>query len=259
MEFTHPQQSDLPQLQALWQQAFPQDSPAFAQRFFSLLFRRTNCFVAKEQGRILSVAYAIPYTARLDNEPHRVAYLYAVATQAEHRGQGIFAALHRHLCRELTQRGYEMLFLIPETPELFSFWLKKMGYHSLFYHRSFFVPSLPPSFRPTPPDLPLLYSIYCRSQAQSPQFHLELDYASFCLTMEDKHVALDVENKTAAGYVIYTPRKEGYVIREYHALGKRKLSGAGRTVRSALAMPLADRELFDRLYKTKPRLNFLLN
>ncbi len=258
-QFVNARPEDLPQLLSLWLEAFGQKEEPFAKRFFSTLFSCDGCFVAREGEEILSAAYALEYEALLDQTPHRVAYLYAAATKKEHRGKGVFAALHRRIKEELTHRGLELLFLIPQTQELFDFWQKKMGYHTLFYRSGFYVPSLPESFVPTDRDLRLLYRIYRICRETAPGFRILEDFPSFCLTMEDKKVAVDVSSHRAEGYVIYTRRGEGYIIHDYPALGKKKLCGAGRTVRSAPAMPLGDSDLFERLYKTKPRLNFLLN
>lgn len=258
-QLTNARPEDLPQLKTLWLEAFGIEEDAFADRFFSTLFSCNGCFVAREENEILSVAYALEYEALLEQTPHRVAYLYATATKKEHRGKGIFSALHRHVKEELTRRGLELLFLIPQTEALFDFWQKKMGYRTLFYRSGFFVPTLPKSFVPTDRDLRLLYRIYRTARENASGFRILEDYPSFCLTMDGKSVALDLSGHRAEGYVIYSRRRDGYIIHDYPAIGRKKLCGAGRTVRSAPAMPLGDSDLFERLYKTKPKLTFLLN
>lgn len=258
-QFLCAQPDDLPQLQELWAVCFPEESPSRTQRFFTTLFSPDTCFVAKEAKEVLCAVYVIPYQGVLDGKRHQVAYLYRALTKPSHRGQGIFTALHAYLRQVLSEQGFELLFLLPPNDATFDAWLKKPGYRTLFYRSGFYTPSLPEGFVFLPPQPRLLYEIYRRSRENAPGFHILEDYVSFCYTLEGKQVALDLSQKQAAGYVIYSRRGDGYIIHDYPAIGTKRLSGAGRTVRSAPAMPLGNGELFDRLYKTKPRLNFLLN
>ena len=258
-QYLHATQTDLPRLKQLWTRCFPQEDPLRTGRFFSTLFSCDICYVAKEGDKLLCAVYALPYEARLDGAPHRVVYLYRAMTEPAHRGRGIFTALHAYLCKELAEQGFELLFLLPPTEDQLKVWLKKPGYRTLFYRSGFYTPSLPSGFVFLPPQPRLLYEIYRRSRANAPGFHILEDYCSFCFTLEGKQVALDLSGREAAGYVIYSRRGEGFIIHDYPAIGKKRLCGAGRTVPGAPAMPLGNGELFDRLYKTKPRLNFLLN
>ena len=69
---------DLPGIAALWQEAFHEipDLP------------ECTSFVAEQDGQIVCMLHALPQTLRAKRD-HKAAYLYAIATKKEYRGQGL--------------------------------------------------------------------------------------------------------------------------------------------------------------------------
>lgn len=258
MQYERASFNDIPQLKSLWLSCFPSCAPSYVDEFFCSVFTETNCFAAKTENKIVSMAFAVEYQGFLEQKPHKLAFLTVCCTHPDFRQRGIFTALHAYIKAELEGLDYELLFALPDEKNYDRF-VKKLSYRNLFYRRGFFVSELPKSFLHIDKDMNLLYSIYLDSLKGINGFYILESYPQFCLTYRQKSIAVDIENKTAKGFVVYTKKKDGFVVHEYYSIGKRKLAGAGRTLKSAPALPLKNSELFDKLYKTKPRLNFLLD
>ena len=113
MRFDFPSPSHIPQLRALWRQAFG-DGEDFLDAFFSLCFSPHRCRCAFREGEILSVLYWFPFTCR----GQKMAYLYAVATREDCRHQGICRALMADTRAVLEAQGYCAALLCPENEGL---------------------------------------------------------------------------------------------------------------------------------------------
>ena len=87
------------ELIALWQEAFG-DSRDTVTAFLTTVPNRP--FFAVEDGRLLSMLFAVPQTAA----GHKAAYLYALATAQRARGQGLAAQLLHHAEEALKQDGF---------------------------------------------------------------------------------------------------------------------------------------------------------
>lgn len=114
-----PSFSQLPQLQSLWQQAFHESMHSFIMTSYS----EKRSLVAEINGKVAAALYWFD----LQYQGKRLAYLYAIATEEKHRGQGIgqglIAAAHSHL----KNLGYAGTILVPANEGLFSFY-QKCGY-----------------------------------------------------------------------------------------------------------------------------------
>lgn len=113
MKTDYPGNCQIPGLRKLWKEAFG-DTDAFLDGFFSYGFspRRCRCITEKEQ--VVSALYW--FEATYKNQ--RFAYLYAVATAAACRGQGLFSALLEDTKQVLTREGFDGILLVPETEAL---------------------------------------------------------------------------------------------------------------------------------------------
>ena len=122
MTVAQAQATHVPQLQALWKEAFG-DSDAFLQVFFQTAFSPARCRLITENGRVLAALYWFDCLYR--NSP--IAYLYAIATKQSHRGQGLCRKLMEDTHRHLAALGYRGALLVPASPSLFDYY-QKLGY-----------------------------------------------------------------------------------------------------------------------------------
>ena len=122
MRIEHPAPSRIPQLRKLWKEAFG-DSDDFLDRFFQYGFASERCRCMVEADAVVSVLYWFEGSC----EGHRVAYLYAVATAASHRGRGLFTALLEDVRQLLTREGFHGILLVPETEGLCRMY-QKLGF-----------------------------------------------------------------------------------------------------------------------------------
>ncbi|MBQ8518440.1 MAG: GNAT family N-acetyltransferase [Agathobacter sp.] len=106
--FASPDSERLPELRGLWQEAFG-DSEQFLDHFYSTAFDTSRCRVATVDGKLAAVLYWFDCSV---GEQH-MAYIYAVATAKEFRGNGachmLLADTHEHL----KALGYAGTLLVP--------------------------------------------------------------------------------------------------------------------------------------------------
>lgn len=126
-----PKVHHIPVLRALWKQAFG-DTDAFLDSFFTLAFSPGRCRCAMAGDAITAALYWFDCTW----EGKRLAYLYAVATDKEHRGQGLCRRLMNNTHAHLKSLGYHGCILVPGSPGLFGMY-EKMGYKTCSYIREF--------------------------------------------------------------------------------------------------------------------------
>ncbi len=121
IDFPH----DTQPLKSLWKQAFG-DTDAFIDGFFQTGFapRRCRCVYAGDQP--VSVLYW--FDCLWQGKP--VAYLYAIATDKQFRGQGLFRELLQNTHEHLSAGGYVGAVLVPAEAELFAMY-EKLGYRAI--------------------------------------------------------------------------------------------------------------------------------
>lgn len=115
----------IPGLRDLWKRAFG-DEDAFLDGFFGTAFSPDRCRMLTLKAEAAAALYWLD--CRLGE--NRLAYLYAVATAPEFRGQGLCRALMEDTLRLLRERGYAGAVLVPGEPALFAMY-EKMGYQVL--------------------------------------------------------------------------------------------------------------------------------
>ena len=125
MIIKHPETGDLSALTALWVQAFG-DTEAFINTFFTTGFSEMRCLMAEEKGDLLAALYWFDCSW----EGKKIAYLYAIATDENHRGKGICTKLMAHTHEVLKTQGYTGAILVPAEESLEQFY-GKMGYQSI--------------------------------------------------------------------------------------------------------------------------------
>lgn len=122
---------DLIHLKNLWQQAFG-DSDAALDAFFSTGFSpdRYNCIL--EDSVPVSALYWFDCTLA----GQKFAYLYAIATEKSHQGQGLCRCLVEDTHRILKTQGCAGAVLVPAEAELFDLY-EKLGYRAAATVREF--------------------------------------------------------------------------------------------------------------------------
>ena len=120
-----PGKEEIPQLRTLWKQAFG-DTDAFLDIFFSTAFAFDRCRCVVEDGVVAAALYW--FSCQADGQP--LAYLYAVATAEEFRGQGLCRQLMADTHSHLENLGYAGAMLVPGDPELRKMY-RAMGYEDM--------------------------------------------------------------------------------------------------------------------------------
>ncbi|MBQ7856250.1 MAG: GNAT family N-acetyltransferase [Alistipes sp.] len=101
------------EIRTLWQELFG-DSREQIDSFLGRYYRPDLTLTHEVAERIVSMLHIVPMQ---DSEGRRAAYIYAVATSAEHRGQGIASALLRQATQKIEADGYDYAFLIPSSDD----------------------------------------------------------------------------------------------------------------------------------------------
>lgn len=115
---------DIPVLIDLWAQCFG-DPPAVIQNFFDRLWTDILVFT---NDHCTSMLTAMPVRWQEKD----AAYLYAVATHPEHRGQGLCRDLMAYVEQYLFSHGYSYTTLHPAGDSLYRFY-ELLGYRISFY------------------------------------------------------------------------------------------------------------------------------
>ena len=117
---------DIPALSRLWTQAFGDTDEEIA-RFFREAFPHAIGFAARDGETLAGMCFALPQQVVCGEAVYSSAYLYAVATDAAYRGQGVCRALLAFAEKELKKRGIQCLTLVPADEGLAAMY-EKMGF-----------------------------------------------------------------------------------------------------------------------------------
>ncbi len=118
------------ELKALWSDVFGDDGD-YINSFFESVYSDENTLVYVDNGKPVSMLYIVPYTMSLDNREIKAAYLYALATRPEYRGQKIMQRLLERSFEISEERGYSLCVLIPSEESLFGYY-RKFGFEDTF-------------------------------------------------------------------------------------------------------------------------------
>lgn len=108
MHAEYPSSRHLPQLRALWKQAFG-DTDAFLDHFYSVGFAPERCRCIMDGDRLAAALYWFDCFAG----EKKYAYLYAVATDESYRHRGLCRYLMEDTHRILKEAGYRGAVLVP--------------------------------------------------------------------------------------------------------------------------------------------------
>ena len=111
-------------LKHLWQQAFGADG---MDAFFRTAFDENRWWAITQNGQLISALYWLDYTWR----GKKFAYIYAVATDEQFRGQGYGEKLMAQAHKALQAQGYAGAILVPAEAHLVR-WYEKQGYETFY-------------------------------------------------------------------------------------------------------------------------------
>lgn len=131
---------DLPALVELWQLAFG-DTQEYIRGFFDLVDDPERVLVLEQGGRVQAMAcWLVTPLVRPDGREERAAYLYAVATRPERRGEGCGVRLLDYARRRLGELGFVWLTTVPARPELHGFFARGGFVEGLSLARATLIP-----------------------------------------------------------------------------------------------------------------------
>lgn len=105
------------ELRSLWKKAFG-DSEAFMDDFFRIAYHKSRCRYIRRDGKTVCALYWFDVDCRC----RKMAYLYGVATDPDYRGQGLASYLIEKTCKELQEKNYSGVLLVPGEQRLFEFY-----------------------------------------------------------------------------------------------------------------------------------------
>ena len=103
--------------QRLWKEVFG-DSDEFISSFINDFYNADNMLCIEQDGKIVSMLHIIPF----EFDGSKVAYIYAVATDANARGQGYATKLIRQAIEKAQAEGYKAIFTLPADDGLATFY-----------------------------------------------------------------------------------------------------------------------------------------
>lgn len=122
MKPDYPASGDIPALRALWKAAFG-DTDEFLDVFFSTAYAPDRCRCIRGGNRISAALYWLD----MDCRSQKFAYIYAVATDPDCRGQGLCRTLMEDTAGILSAGGYDGAILVPQDEGLRAMY-RRMGY-----------------------------------------------------------------------------------------------------------------------------------
>lgn len=116
--------NDIPGLRQLWKLAFG-DTDAFLDSFFGTAYSPKRCHLLKVDGQVAAALYW--FDCQCDDQ--KIAYIYAVATHPDFRGQGLCRRLMEETHHILAEQGYDAALLVPQDDGLRKMYAA-MGYRN---------------------------------------------------------------------------------------------------------------------------------
>lgn len=100
----------------LYECCFPEDSQKFVDYYYQEKCRDNEIAVIEENGKIISMVHANPFTVSCCGTQAEVHYIVAVATDPKYRRRGYMRQLMQQVLRDCRNRGEAFSFLMPADP-----------------------------------------------------------------------------------------------------------------------------------------------
>lgn len=121
---------DRPALAALWQISFDEER-RYANFFFNNRFLPENCLVYRSGNKVAAMMHLLPAWVVQNGKPVRAHYVFACATQPEHRSHGYMNALLAYAALVGTQREEQYSVILPANRSLYKYYAKS-DYQTFF-------------------------------------------------------------------------------------------------------------------------------
>lgn len=112
------------QIKHLWKEAFS-DTDESVDFYFSQIHKNENMLIDVEDGKVRAMLTMHPIKLSLEDKVVSGRYIYAVATRADMRGQGISSRLLEYAHGYMREQNISVSLLVPATEELFDFYEKR--------------------------------------------------------------------------------------------------------------------------------------
>lgn len=97
----------------LYREAFPEDSNAFVQYYYSYAARDNEILVEEQAGEICAMLHLNPYELSVNGTRVCAYYYVAVATKKEYRHQGLMRSLLQRSLADIHEKGHPFAYLMP--------------------------------------------------------------------------------------------------------------------------------------------------
>lgn len=97
----------------LWNDAFPEDSEAFIDYYYTEKVKDNRLLIKKQNGFLASMAHLNPYKLRIKDSEWDVAYIVGVATEASRRHKGHMRDILNKLLNDMAGEDVPFTFLMP--------------------------------------------------------------------------------------------------------------------------------------------------
>ncbi len=106
---------------ALWEEAFPEDSPEFVSWYFNKKVEKSRVLAEEDdRGQICSMAFGNPYRVRVGPVCAELEYIVGVATRKDSRRQGHMRRIMTALLEDMQREGMPFCFLMPVSEALYT-------------------------------------------------------------------------------------------------------------------------------------------
>lgn len=131
MRFDFPSQEQIPELLAMWKDAFG-DHSGFWEMFLDTAFVPEHCRCVTVDGETAAALYWFDCTCH----GQKMAYVYAVITHPKYRNKGLCRSLLEDAHKHLTVQGCAAVLLVPEQEALRQMY-RKLGYRDCTFVSEF--------------------------------------------------------------------------------------------------------------------------
>lgn len=108
-----------PKCRKLWEEAFPEDSKAFDDYYFTEKTKDNRVLVLEEEGEIASMIHLNPYRVCARSQVWFCDYIVGVATGRDKRRRGLMRQLLLRMLNEQAEEGMPFSFLMPAAAEIY--------------------------------------------------------------------------------------------------------------------------------------------
>ncbi len=126
--FRHAKNGDREDIVELWQRIFG-DSREFIDKFLSTMTTPGEVYVAEHNGKVVSMGFLLLGPKAKE---YACAYIYAMATYEEHRGQGLASHIAQKLKSLAYLRGIDIVATLPANDGLINWYADRLQMCKVF-------------------------------------------------------------------------------------------------------------------------------